>query len=167
MSCMMAIQGFGQSSVVYFTNDITPESLVSIYEALGVNSEGKCVAVKISTGESSRTNYLCPEFIIGLVQKVNGNIVECNTAYGGSRSTTSAHRRAIAERGFNDIATVDIKDEEGEIQLPVTDTKHIKYDIVGSHLQNYDLMINLAHFKGHATASFYLCYPTKESKFFL
>ena len=96
MSCMMAIQGFGQSSVVYFTNDITPESLVSIYEALGVNSEGKCVAVKISTGESSRTNYLCPEFIMGLVQKVNGNIVECNTAYGGSRSTTSAHRRAIA-----------------------------------------------------------------------
>ena len=154
LACMMAIQGFGQSSVVYFTKDITPESLVSIYEALGVNSEGKRVAVKISTGESSRTNYLRPEFIKGLVQKVKGNIVECNTAYGGSRSTTAAHRRAIAERGFNDIATVDIMDEEGEIQLPVTDTKHIKYDIVGSHLQNYDLMINLAHFKGHAMGGF-------------
>ncbi len=151
---MMAIQGFGQSSVVYFTKDITPESLVSIYEALGVNSEGKRVAVKISTGESSRTNYLRPAFIKGLVQKVNGNIVECNTAYGGSRSTTSAHRRAIAERGFNDIATVDIMDEEGEMQLPVTDTRHIKHDIVGSHLQNYDLMINLAHFKGHAMGGF-------------
>jgi uncharacterized Fe-S center protein len=154
LACMMAIQGFGQSSVVYFTKDITPESLVSIYEALGVNSEGKRVAVKISTGESSRTNYLRPEFIKNLVQKVKGNIVECNTAYGGSRSTTSAHRRAIAERGFNDIATVDIMDEEGEIQLPVTDTRHIKYDIVGSHLQNYDLMINLAHFKGHAMGGF-------------
>jgi uncharacterized Fe-S center protein len=146
---MMAIQGFGQSPVVYFTKDITPESLVSIYEALGVNSNGRRVAVKISTGESSRTNYLRPAFIKSLVQKVNGNIVECNTAYGGSRSTTSAHRRAIAERGFNDIATVDIMDEEGEMQLPVTDTRHIKYDIVGSHLKNYDFMINLAHFKGH------------------
>ena len=154
LACILAIQGFGQSSVVYFTRDITPESLVSIYEALGVNSEGKRVAVKISTGESSRTNYLRPEFIKNLVQKVNGNIVECNTAYGGNRSTTAAHRRAIAERGFNDIATVDIMDEEGEIHLPVTDTKHIKYDIVGSHLQNYDLMINLAHFKGHAMGGF-------------
>ena len=67
LACMMAIQGFGQSSVVYFTNDITPESLVSIYEALGVNSEGKRVAVKISTGESSRTNYLRPEFINSMI----------------------------------------------------------------------------------------------------
>ena len=89
---MMAMQGFGQSPVVYFTKDITPESLVSIYEALGVNSEGKRVAVKISTGESSRTNYLRPEFIKNLVQKLGANIVECNTAYGGSRSTTAAHR---------------------------------------------------------------------------
>ena len=78
---MMVIQGFGQSSVVYFTKDITPESLVSIYEALGVETKGKRVAVKISTGESSRTNYLRPEFIKGLVQKVNGNIVEYNFPY--------------------------------------------------------------------------------------
>ena len=154
LACMMALPGFGQGSIVYFTKDITPESLVSIYEALGVEAEGKRVAVKISTGESSRTNYLRPEFIKDLVQKVNANIVECNTAYGGSRSTTAAHRRAIAERGFNDIATVDIMDEEGSINLPVTDTKHIQYDIVGSHLQNYDLMINLAHFKGHAMGGF-------------
>ena len=154
LACMMAIQSFGQSSVVYFTKDITPESLVSIYEALGVKAEGKRVAVKISTGESSRSNHLRPEFIKNLVQKLGANIVECNTAYGGSRSTTAAHRRAIAERGFNDIATVDIMDEEGEINLPVTDTKHIKYDIVGSHLQNYDLMVNLAHFKGHAMGGF-------------
>ena len=154
ITCMMVMQSFGQRSVVYFTKDITPESLVSIYEALGVDASGKRVAVKISTGESSRTNYLRPEFIKSLVQKLGANIVECNTAYGGSRGTTAAHRRAIAERGFNDIATVDIMDEEGEMQLPVTDTRHIKYDIVGSHLQNYDLMINLAHFKGHAMGGF-------------
>jgi uncharacterized Fe-S center protein len=154
LACILTMQGYGQSAMVYFTKDITPESLVNIYEALGVNSEGKRVAVKISTGESSRTNYLRPEFIKNLVQKLGANIVECNTAYGGSRSTTAAHRRAIAERGFNDIATVDIMDEEGSINLPVTDTKHIQYDIVGSHLQNYDLMINLAHFKGHAMGGF-------------
>ena len=154
LSVMMTVGCFGQSSVVYFTKDITPESLVSIYEALGVNSEGKRVAVKISTGESSRTNYLRPAFIQNLVQKLGANIVECNTAYGGSRGSTAAHRRVIAERGFNDIATVDIMDEEGEINLPVTDTRHIQYDIVGSHLQNYDLMVNLAHFKGHAMGGF-------------
>ena len=144
----------GTGSKVYFTKEITPESLVSIYEALGVSAEGKRVAVKISTGESSRTNYLRPEFIKNLVQKLNANIVECNTAYGGSRGNTAAHRRVIAERGFNDIATVDIMDEEGEMNLDVADTKHIKHDIVGSHLQNYDMMVNLAHFKGHAMGGF-------------
>ena len=143
-----------KSSVVYFTDDISAKSLVRIYDALGVSAEGKRVAVKISTGESSRTNYLRPEFIKDLVQKVGANIVECNTAYGGSRANTAAHRRAIAERGFNDIATVDIMDEEGSINLPVTDTSHIQYDIVGSHIQNYDMMINLAHFKGHAMGGF-------------
>ena len=112
------------------------------------------MAVKISTGESSRSNYLRPELIKNLVKGVHGTLVECNTAYGGSRSTTARHRQAIAERGFNDIADIDIMDEEGMMQIPVADTKWIQYDIVGSHLQNYDLMINLAHFKGHAMGGF-------------
>jgi len=141
-------------SKVYFTQEISSASLVRIFEALGVSAEGKRVAVKISTGESSRSNYLRPDFVKDLVQKLDANLVECNTAYGGSRSNTSAHRKAIAERGFNDIATVDIMDEEGTMQIPVTDTKHIQYDIVGSHLQNYDFMVNLAHFKGHAMGGF-------------
>ena len=144
----------GTGNKVYFTKEITAESLVKVYEALGVSAEGKRVAVKISTGESSRTNYFRPEFIKNLVQKLGANIVECNTAYGGSRGSTAAHRRVVAERGFDDIATVDIMDEEGEMQLAVTDTKHIQHDIVGSHLQNYDLMVNLAHFKGHAMGGF-------------
>ncbi len=144
-----------QSPKVYFTKEITPESLVKIYEALGVApKEGQHVAVKISTGESEKSNHLRPEFIKDLVQKVNGNIVECNTAYGGNRSTTANHKKAIEQRGFGEIATVDIMDEEGTINLPVTDTKHLKYDIVGSHVQNYDFMINLAHFKGHAMGGF-------------
>jgi len=143
----------GSQSIVYFTKDISPEGLVKIYEALGVEAKGK-VAVKISTGESMLSNHLRPELIGPLVKKVGGTLVECNTAYGGSRSTTAAHRAAIAERGYETISHVDIMDEEGEIKIPVKDDKWIKYDIVGSHIQNYDFMINLAHFKGHAMGGF-------------
>ena len=155
LGCLLAICGFAQNPTVYFTKNITPESLVKIYEALGVApKEGQRVAVKISTGESAQSNHLRPEFIKDLVQKVGGNIVECNTAYGGNRSTTARHRQAIEERGYGAIATVDIMDEDGDMQIPVTDTKWIKHDIVGSHLANYDFMINLAHFKGHAMGGF-------------
>lgn len=142
-----------QGSVVYMTKEITPEALVNIYQALGVPAEGR-VAVKISTGESAKSNYLRPELIKDFVQLVNGTIVECNTAYGGNRSTTANHRKAIEERGFNLIASVDIMDEDDTMHLPVADTKHLKYNIVGSHLANYDFMINLAHFKGHAMGGF-------------
>lgn len=140
-------------ATVYFTSDISSEGLVRIYEALGVPATGR-VAVKISTGESSKSNYLRPELIEGLVKKVNGTLVECNTAYGGNRMSTANHRKAIAERGFDKIAKVDIMDEEGSKQIPVSDTKHLKYDIVGTHIDNYDFMINLAHFKGHAMGGF-------------
>ena len=142
-----------QGPVVYMTKDITPEALINIYQALGVPAEGR-VAVKISTGESAKSNYLRPELIKDFVQLVNGTIVECNTAYGGNRSTTANHRKAIEERGFNRIASVDIMDEDDTMHLPVADTKHLKYNIVGSHLANYDFMINLAHFKGHAMGGF-------------
>ena len=138
---------------VFFTSNITPQSLVKIYEALGVAAKGR-VAVKISTGESAKSNHLRPELIKDLVQKVGGTLVECNTAYGGSRATTENHLKAIEERGFNSIANVDIMDSEGTIDIPVSDDKWIKYDRVGSHIQNYDFMINLAHFKGHAMGGF-------------
>lgn len=138
---------------VYFTSEITPESLVRIYHALGLKATGR-VAVKISTGESSRTYYLRPEFIKGLVDEVGGTIVECNTAYRGNRSDTESHRRAIAERGFTEIAPVDIMDEDGSLDIPVQDSTHIRFDRVGSHIQNYDFLINLAHFKGHAMGGF-------------
>ena len=140
-------------SVVYFTSEITPESLVKIYEAVGREASGK-VAIKISTGEMGGNNYLKPELIAPLVKKVNGTIVECNTAYGGSRASTEVHKETIRAHGFYDVADVDIMDEEGEFKIPVKDDKWIKYDIVGSHLENYDFMINLAHFKGHAMGGF-------------
>lgn len=138
---------FAQSKV-YVTREISPESLVRIYEALGVKPEGR-VAVKISTGESQKTGYLRPEFIKPLVDKVHGTIVECNTAYRGSRNTSEAHWKTIREHGFTQIAPVDIMDEEGDMQIPIFDTTHLKYNIVGKHLAYYDWMINLAHFKGH------------------
>lgn len=140
-------------SKVYFVSDITPESLVKIYKALGKEATGK-VAVKISTGESAQSNHLRPELIEQLVKDVDGTLVECNTAYGGNRSNTASHRRAIEQRGYGKIATVDIMDEEGHIDIPVADTKYLKFDRVGSHLANYDFLINLAHFKGHAMGGF-------------
>ena len=142
-----------EAAVVYFTKEITPESLVKIYEALGREASGR-VAIKISTGEMGGNNYLKPELIAGLVQKVNGTIVECNTAYAGQRLTTEDHLKVIEAHGFTAIAPVDIMDAEGEIKIPVKDDKWIKYDLVGSHIANYDYMINLAHFKGHAMGGF-------------
>ena len=138
-----------EASVVYFTKEITPESLVKIYEALGREASGR-VAIKISTGEMGGNNYLKPELIAGLVQKVNGTLVECNTAYAGQRLTTEDHLKVIEAHGFSAIAPVDIMDAEGEIKIPVKDDKWIKYDLVGSHIANYDYMINLAHFKKHS-----------------
>lgn len=135
-------------SVVYFTQEITPEALVRIYEALGVEAHGR-VAVKISTGEAGNDNYLAPPLIKPLVEAVGGTIVECCTAYGGQRSTIEQHRRVIHEHGFDSLFTVDLMDEDDTLHIPVRDTAHIPYDIVGSHLQNYDFMVNLAHFKGH------------------
>lgn len=145
LASMMSVDA---QSVVYVTRDISPESLVKIYKALGRKAEGR-VAVKISTGESEKTGYLRPAFIKPLVDEVKGTIVECNTAYGGSRATNERHWKTIKEHGFLDIAKVDIMDEEGSMKIPVKDETHLKYDIVGSHLKNYDFMINLAHFKGH------------------
>ena len=146
-AAFMALGSYAQSRV-FVTREITPESLVRIYKALGRPAEGR-VAVKISTGESQKTGYLRPAFIKPLLDEVHGTIVECNTAYPGTRNTTEAHRKTIREHGFTAVAPVDIMDEEGDMEIAVKDTTHIKYDIVGKHLAYYDFMINLAHFKGH------------------
>ena len=137
-----------KASTVYVTRDITPEALVKIYKALGRTAEGR-VAVKISTGEAGNPNYLQPALIKMLVDEVKGTIVECNTAYEGKRMTFADHWQTIKDHGFLPTFKVDLMDEEGEMTIPVQDSTHIKYDIVGKHLANYDFMINLAHFKGH------------------
>lgn len=140
-------------SKVYFTKAITPESLVRIFEALETPATGK-VAVKISTGEAGNPNYLKPELIKDLVQKVNGAIVECNTAYEGARNATGEHLQLAAEHGFAAIAEIDIMDADGFIEIPVHDGTFLDVDIVGQNLANYDYMINLAHFKGHQMGGF-------------
>lgn len=138
---------------VFMVKAITPENLVRIYESLHRPVKGK-VAVKLSTGEPGGHHYLQPALIKEFVQKVNGTIVECNTAYGGGRSDTDSHRKAAADHGFTVIANVDIMDADGEISLPVAGGKHLKEDIVGSHYPNYDFTVVLSHFKGHAMGGF-------------
>lgn len=137
---------------VYFIKEITPKALVKIYEALEVELTGR-VGVKISTGELGGHNYLKPELIKDLVSKVNGTIIECNTAYGGKRMNTEEHLKVIHEHGFDKIAKVDLMDMDGEIEIPANG-KHLDVDIVGKNLANYDYIINLAHFKGHAMGGF-------------
>lgn len=142
-----------EPSVVYFTTEISPESLLRIYQALGVEMDGP-VAVKISTGEGGNTHYLRPTLIRNLVEAVDGTIVECCTAYGGTRQDPAKHWQTIHEHGFDSIFKVDLMDEFGEFRIPVRDTTHILYDIVGDHLKNYRWMINLAHFKGHVMGGY-------------
>lgn len=138
----------GAQSKVYVTREISPEAILKMYKVLGVKPEGR-VAVKISTGESKKTGYLRPDMLKPLLDEVHGTIVECNTAYNGTRNTSEKHWKTIREHGFTKVAPVDIMDEEDTIHIPVKDHTHLKYDIVGSHINYYDFMINLAHFKGH------------------
>lgn len=151
----MAIEPPSGDSIatVYMTREITPESLIDIYEALGVPAHGR-VAVKISTGESGGKYYLQPKLIGPLVQKLNGTIIESNTAYWGSRDCNEDHWETIREHGFLEIAKVDILDSEAEMRLPVKDTSHLPYNLVGSHLKNYDFLVTLSHFKGHPMAGY-------------
>lgn len=141
-------------SKVYFTKEITPEALMKIYQALGREAKGDNVAIKVSTGEPGGKNYLKPALIGDLVKSVNGTIIECNTAYGGNRSTTELHLKAARDHGFFDIANVDIMDADGDVGIPVAGGKHLKEDMIGKNYLNYDFTVVLSHFKGHAMAGF-------------
>lgn len=140
-------------AAVYFISDISPESLVKAYQSLDVALPGR-VGVKLSTGESEHTNYLRPALIGDLVQMLKGVIVECNTAYGGSRSSTAMHLQLAKDHGFTDIAEVDILDAEDSMEIPIEGGKRLSVDYVGSHFANYDSFLVLSHFKGHAMAGF-------------
>ena len=139
--------------VVYFTDDISPDGLVKIYEALNWKPAGP-VAVKLSTGEPPASNYLRPELIADLVHKVDGTIVECNTAYAGNRAATAEHYQVAEDHGFTGIANFQILDEYGSMEIPVTGGTRIQGDLVGAHFKDYGSYLVLSHFKGHAMAGY-------------
>ena len=141
-------------STVYYIKDITPQSIVKIYDALGRKADGDNVGIKISTGESNKSNHLDTALIADFVRLVNGTFVECNTAYAGNRNSTEAHLRTAKEHGYTDLAGIDILDADGEIELPVTGGKHLQKDVVGKNIGNYDFMVVLSHFKGHMMGGF-------------
>lgn len=140
------------ASKVYMTKDITPEGLVKIYEALGRPASGK-TAIKLHMGEPGNKYFLDPDLLKQLVQSVDGTFVDSNTYYGGKRTNTKMHLQAAEDHGFT-YAPVDILDADGEIKLPITDGKHLKEAIIGSHYEDYDFIISVAHFKGHEMAGF-------------
>ena len=143
----------GETSTVYMTTDISPDGLMRAYEALGVELTGDNIAVKLSTGEPG-SNYLDPDLIADLVHEVDGTIVECNTAYQGSRTETQMHYQIAEDHGYTDIADVVIMDEDGSYSIPVEGGTRMTENLVGAHFPEYDGFLVLSHFKGHAIAGF-------------
>lgn len=141
---------------VYFSKNLTPENVVTLYEKLGVKLPGK-VAVKVHSGEEGNQNYLRPEFMIPMVKEVDGTVVECNTAYDGARDTTEKHEKLMAAHGWSEVFDVDIMDAEGpstDIIFPIENGRVLKENRVGGHLANYASMLVLSHFKGHPMGGF-------------
>ena len=153
LSALTYVTDSADAPAVYYCSAISPEALVNVYDALGWTPTGR-VAVKLSTGEPPASNYLAPELIKDLVQKVNGTIVECNTAYGGSRSSTAAHYQVAKDHGFTGIADVQILDEKGSMTLPVNGGTMLTENLVGAAFGDYDSYLVLSHFKGHAMAGY-------------
>ncbi len=138
-----------EKAKVYFTKEITPESVIKMYETLGVKLPGK-VAVKLHSGEQGNQNYIRPEFVKAIVEKVNGTVVECNTAYDGARNYTDKHKKLMEDHGWTKYFDVDIMDaEEPDLVLNIQNGKILKENFVGKNIANYDSMLVLSHFKGH------------------
>lgn len=134
---------------VFFTKEISEDSLVKMFEVLGVELEGK-VCVKLHSGEEGNQNYLRPEMVKKLVERVKGTVVECNTAYEGERDTTEKHIKLMDNHGWTKYFNVDIMDGEGADKiLSIPNGKVIKKNYVGKNIDNYDSMLVLSHFKGH------------------
>ena len=143
-----------EKSKVYFCKEITPDNVVRLYKELGVELPGS-VAVKVHSGEEGNQNYLRPEFMVPMVNFVNGTIVECNTAYAGERNTTEKHLKTIEKHGWNRIFDVDLMDAEGpDIVIPVDNGFRLKEDYLGKNIENYDSMLVISHFKGHPMGGF-------------
>jgi len=141
-----------KKSQVFFTRNISADGLMRAYAALGRAAHGR-VAVKMHMGEPGNKNYIKPEIVRPLVEKVKGTMVECNVYYGGPRATTAGHLQSARDHGFG-FAPIDILDADGDMELPIRGGKHFKNAILGAHYANYDFLISIAHFKGHMAAGF-------------
>lgn len=138
-----------EKAKVYFTKEITPESVIKMYEKLGKELPGK-VAVKLHSGEQGNQNYIRPEFVKAIVERVNGTVVECNAAYEGARNSTEKHKKLIEDHGWTKYFDVDIMDADGDdMVLDILNGKVLKQNFVGKNMKNYDSMLVLSHFKGH------------------
>ena len=142
-----------EKAKVYFTREITSDSLVKIYNSLGIELKGN-VAVKLHSGEEGNQNYLKPEFMHDIITRVSGTVVECNTAYNGARNTTEKHEELMNNHGWSKYYKTDIMDSERDMILDIPNGKVIKENYVGSHLNNYDSMLVISHFKGHPMGGF-------------
>lgn len=142
-----------EKSKVYFIREITEENLVKMYEILGKELTGK-VAVKVHSGEKGNRNYLKPEFIKPLVERVDGTVVECNTAYQGARNNSLKHKKLIAEHNWDKYFNFDLMDEFEDASLSVNGGYILKENVVGKNLLNYDSMLVVSHFKGHAMGGY-------------
>lgn len=137
-----------EKSKVYFTKNITSENLIKLYEMLDKKLTGN-IAIKLHSGEKGNQNYLRPEFCKPIIDKLNGTVVECNTAYEGARNTTEKHINLMKEHGWSEYFNVDIMDAEEDIELTIENGLVIKKNYIGKNLENYDSMLVLSHFKGH------------------
>lgn len=138
-----------EKAKVYFTKNLSSESLIKIYNAVGKSLTGK-IAIKVHSGEDGNQNFLHPEYFKDIIEYVNGTVVECNTAYDGARNTTEKHKELMKKHGWSKYFDVDIMDAEGpDLEIEIPNGKIIKKDYVGKNIQNYDSMLVLSHFKGH------------------
>ena len=136
-------------SKVYFSKDLSSETILKLYKELGVTLEGN-VAVKVHSGEAGNQNFLRPEYFKEIIDYVNGTVVECNTAYNGERNKTDKHKKLLDKHGWTQYFKVDLLDAEGEdkvLEIPLG--KIINKNYVGKNIENYNSMLVLSHFKGH------------------
>lgn len=143
----------GSAPVVYFARTVDSRALQAVFDAIGRRLSGR-VGAKLSTGEPGGNHYLKADLISGIVGSLGATIVECNTAYGGGRSTTEAHYQVAADHGFTKIADFKIMDEDGSFALPVSGGFHLGEDLVGARFSDFDSFLVLSHFKGHQMAGF-------------
>ena len=135
-------------SKVYFTKEITKESVLKMFKVLEKELNGN-VAIKVHSGEAGNQNYIKPEMYEDVINYLNGTVVECNTAYDGERNTTDKHKKLIDKHGWSKYYKVDILDETDEIELEIPEGKIIKKNYVGKNIEKYNSMLVVSHFKGH------------------